>query len=81
MAIKFVTCYPRMPRGGKAPLGIALDKDTGQIREIICPELSEPTCAELARLWNAAPGCAPDSRELSDCLEAAFTALLDGLPT
>lgn len=76
MAIKFITCYPQMPLGGIAPFGIALDKDTGLIREIICPVLPEATCAELARLWNADPSCPSDLRELSDCMEAVFTAML-----
>ncbi len=53
MAVKFTTCYPILPQGGKTPCGVAVDRQSGFLQEIICPELSESVCANLAAKWNA----------------------------
>lgn len=52
MAVKFITCYPILTQGGKTPCGIAADKQSGMILDIICPDIPEELCRILSARWN-----------------------------
>lgn len=53
MAVKFSTCYPRLPEGVRTPCGIVADRRDGSIQEIICPEISAESCSRLVGEWNS----------------------------
>lgn len=52
MAVKFSTCYPVFPHGGKTPCGIVTDQQSGMLQEIICPGVSAAVCAGWVAKWN-----------------------------
>lgn len=79
MAMKFSTCYPTLPQGHKSPCGIVTDQQDNRIREIICPELSEETCRQLAAGWNELSPATPGDRGFEEVLAAYISDELQRL--
>lgn len=79
MALRFSTCYPALPQGTKTPCGIVMDTQDGRVQEIICPELSEAVCRQLAAAWNAQETAALSGKALEETLAVFITRALEQL--
>lgn len=66
MALKFITSYPMLPQGVRTPCGIAIDRQSGIVQEIICPELTAEACRALMARWNALLASSCDGRDFEE---------------
>ena len=73
MAMKFITCYPRLPDGTAIPCGGCGDRQTGLLQELVCPGLSEDQCGELVSRWNGSLPGDWDSRRMEETLGVFIT--------